>query len=927
MCFDLEPDVVCITETWTKQEHTRAFLGIMGYTIACREDRKDTTAGCGGGLLIYVRNDIAPDAPESVRPEYTSFNQCVAVKLPIRGGKSIELVLVYRPHRVYQHGNADIVDDVKANNAKLANLFKCVSKPSVLLGDFNCSDVDWEASQSGSNGRFLLEAAQGNFFSQHVDFPTIATAGTRPDLVFSSRSNLILSVENAGKLGSSDHTMLMVEIAGKLPAQESTELVPDWAKANMAGLKQDLSTVDWVAEIQDCDCEEAWTKFKARLDEVQAKHVPLKKRRCNRRPVWMNARILRTIRKKRKLWKRYSQSRDYEDHQAYKRVEKEVQRSVRKAKRDFERKLAKSAKSNPKQFYSYIKSKTANRESVGPLKDGAGVTTESGRIAELLNNFFSSVFTTEDLNNKPEPETLYHGDTPMHNVEITAEKVQKKLEGMRATAAPGPDRIAPRLLKDVAGIVASPLACIFSKSLQEGVVPQDWRSANVTPIFKKGSKTDVGNYRPVSLTSVLCKAMESVLKDALMEHLINNQLLNDTQHGFLQGRSCLTNLLEYLNLLTRLVDEGHSVDVLYLDFSKAFDKVPHARLIDKLASVGIGGPVLQWIRAWLTGRMQRVVLNGSASEWLPVLSGVPQGSVLGPLLFLVFINDIDGALDLTTSVIFKFADDSKVLHKVESEEDRKQLQEEIDNLCKWSEDWQMLFNAGKCKVLHFGRNNPRFCYTMGGYAPAGTVITSDTEEKDIGVLIHESLKPSKQCAKAASKGHQVLGQMYRAVTYRDRDNWLKLYKLYIRPHLENSVQSWSPWLDADKLLLENVQKRALRLTSGLSSRCYEEQLKEVGLTTLEARRERGDMIQVWKYLNHQQAVDPAKLFRMRSDVTDRATRAADPLALADQPSRGDVRGHFFNVRVTRSWNALPSECKHAPNINCFKARYDALINV
>ena len=789
MCVDLQPDVVCICETWTKSAHTDAFLKIDGFSIAGRRDREDTTAGFGGGLLIYVRNEIA--APKSDRAEFKEFNQCVAVKLPITGGKRIELVLVYRPYRLY-NGDNNAENGVKANNAKLATLFKLVSKPSILLGDFNCSDVDWEHSHGGSTGKFLLEAAEDNFFTQHVDFPTLMSASTQPDLIFSSSSNLVSSVVNAGKLGNSDHTMLLITVGGKPPTQDTTEMVPDWMKANISGLRDDLSSIDWESELRDKDCESSWTRFQEIVDEMQAKHVPLKKRRKGRRPLWMNARIMRTIRKKRRLWKRYSQSKDYDDHQAYKTVEKEVQRSVRQAKRKFERKLAKSAKKNPKEFYSYIKSKTSNKESVGPLKDGDSTTTENSRIAELLNSFFSSVFTSEDCVNRPTPENLYGGDSPLHNVDITKEKVKKKITGMRVTAAPGPDKISPRFLKDVADIVASPLCLIFRKSLSEGAVPEDWRRANVTPIFKKGSKADVGNYRPVSLTSVLCKAMEGILKDAIMDHLISNELLGQSQHGFLAGKSCLTNLLEYLNVLTRLVDEGHSVDVLYLDFSKAFDKVPHSRLLDKLAAVGIGGAVLQWIQAWLTDRKQRVVLNGHASEWRPVLSGVPQGSVLGPLLFLVFINDIDGAVDVTASVIFKFADDSKVLRQVESEEDRLALQADIDSLFKWSEDWQMLFNASKCKVLHFGKRNPRFNYTMGGYAPAGTVLQVDTEEKDLGVVVHESLRPSKQCAKAAGKANQVLGQMSRSFSYRDKSSWLKLYKLYVRPHLENSVQSWSP---------------------------------------------------------------------------------------------------------------------------------------
>ena len=206
-------------------------------------------------------------------------------------------------------------------------------------------------------------------------------------------------------------------------------------------------------------------------------------------------------------------------------------------------------------------------------------------------------------------------------------------------------------------------------------------------------------------------------------------------------RSCLTNLLEYIDTLTKLVDEGHSVDVVYLDFSKAFDKVPHKRLISKLSAAGVQGNVLQWIEAWLSGRKQRTVLNGKCSEWTDVLSGVPQGSVLGQLLFIVFINDIDGVIDMY-SIISKFADDTKLFRIVNSEADRSALQADIDELFKWSCDWNMLFNSTKCSVIHFGRHNAHYHYTMDGYAPAGTVLENVPEQKDLGVMIHQSLKPS-----------------------------------------------------------------------------------------------------------------------------------------------------------------------------------------
>ena len=215
-----------------------------------------------------------------------------------------------------------------------------------------------------------------------------------------------------------------------------------------------------------------------------------------------------------------------------------------------------------------------------------------------------------------------------------------------------------------------------------------------------------------------------------------------------------------------MVDEGHAVDVVYLDFAKAFDKVPHQRLLNKMQTLGITGKVLAWVVAWLRGRQQRVVLNGSASSWATVDSGVPQGSVLGPTLFVIFINDIDNVISIVNSFISKFADDTKVGMNVMDDTDRHLLQQDLDNLSQWSQDWQMQFNAVKCKVLHIGRNNPGFPYTMGGYAPAGTVLEEVSEEKDVGVMVYISLKPSAQCAKAAKKANQVIGQIARSFHYR-----------------------------------------------------------------------------------------------------------------------------------------------------------------
>ena len=918
---DVNPDVICITESWANDKHTTAFFSIDGYELVCRRDREDTDAGAGGGLLIWVRKSIA--APECRKPEFLAFNQSCCVKLPLAGGRHLDLVLVYRPHRVYDQ-TADL-SAVKDNNALLGELFSIVSKPSVILGDFNCSDVYWDTGASGSLSRFLVQAAADNGF-EHVTFATLK-AGTMPDLVFASHRSMINDIEDIGYLGSSDHKTLLVTIPGRVPrATATTESVPDWRKANYEGLKQDAAAYDWDEQLANLSCDDSWTKLKEILDGLQTKHVPLKKRRERHRPVWMTKHVMRTIRKKRRLWKTYTTTDDYRDFAAYKAFEKETTKAVKNAKRRFERKLAKDAKKNPKEFYSYMKSKTSNRESVGPLKaDGKDTefVTSDEDMAEMLNEFFSSVFTDEDLTNVPTPEQKYHGNFPLHNVEITVEKVKSKIDSLRMGAAPGPDGITPRLLRSISDSIAVPLATIFKRSLDEGVVPEDWRLANVTPIYKKGGKSKVGNYRPVSLTAIICKLMEGIIKDAVTRHLLANDLLAHSQHGFMQRKSCLTNLLEYLDELTRLVDEGHNVDVVYLDFSKAFDKVAHVRLLRKLEAVGVGGAVLDWIRAWLNDRKQRVVLNGNASGWLPVLSGVPQGSVLGPLLFIVFINDIDSYVP--GSSIYKFADDTKVLNVVDTEAERDHLQSNLEKLIVWAESSQMVFNADKCKVLHFGKHNQRFSYTMGGYAPAGTVLAEDSQEKDVGVIIHESLKPSAQCAKAASKAKQVLGQMARSITLRDKVTWPKLYRTYVRPHLEYGVQAWNPWTQADITVLEKVQEQAMRYVSGANSSVYEERLCELGLLSLKERRHRGDMIQVWKYLHHKQDVDPAALFNLRNSNVTRPTRLSTrTYALNERESRGEQRRHFFTVRVVKPWNNLPDSLHHATDVDAFKIEFDRI---
>ena len=515
-------------------------------------------------------------------------------------------------------------------------------------------------------------------------------------------------------------------------------------------------------------------------------------------------------------------------------------------------------------------------------------------------------------------------DAITEEVSIDREVVLRIIGNLKENSAAGPDGIPPRVLKEIQNEIAEPLTILFRKSMDDGQIPDEWRDAVVTPIFKKGKKTDPANYRPVSLTNVTGKIMERIVKETIMNHMEGHRLIAEEQHGFRSGRSVMTNIIEFNNVTTKWLDDGKSYDVLYLDFAKAFDVVCHRRLMMKLETVGIKGKLLKWIGDWLRGRRQRVKVEGVFSEWIAVLSSVVQGSVLGGTLFDIFINDICKVV--VEALVLLFADDTKVARVVQNDDDRKRMQETIDKLVEWAEKWGMTFHANKCKIMHIGRNNPGYKYVMNGME-----IGETTEEKDLGVWMEATGKPGKQCAKAAQSANFALGQLQRSFHYRNAKTLVPLYKTFVRPKLEFAVQSWCPWLEGDKNVLEKVQKRMVRLLTDVRGDSYEEKLEKIGLTTLTERRERGDAIEAFKTLNGFNRVDKEKWFHLEEDdsrPTRRNTKVTDGKeerranVLKEEAARLEIRRNCYGVRAARIWNSIPDAVREQKSINAFKNAFD-----
>ena len=321
-----------------------------------------------------------------------------------------------------------------------------------------------------------------------------------------------------------------------------------------------------------------------------------------------------------------------------------------------------------------------------------------------------------------------------------------------------------------------------------------------------------------------------------------NDILSDKQHGFREGRSCLSNLLEIMECWTEILDEDDGIDVAYLDFRKAFDLVSHRHLLYKMSKYGIKNQVLQWVSAFLSNRSQRVVVRGTASEPFAVTSGVPQGSVLGPILFLIFINDLP--LEVLSPMSL-FADDSKVFSRItlgknkneNTENESERLQKDLDNIKEWATKWKMEFNVSKCKIMHLGKDNPNNVYTMGGIA-----LTETTEERDLGVLVDDKLIFDKHIREIVNKANRMLGMIRRGFDCLDKEVFMNLYPVLVRPLLEYCVQVWSPYRQDLIDLIEGVQDRATKLVPAVRKENYEKRLELLGLTKLVERRYRGDLI-------------------------------------------------------------------------------------
>ena len=904
-----KPDLILGTESHLSSDISTAEVFPSHYAV----HRKDRNIN-GGGVFVAAKRDliISDLVALDIDDLETSWNS-----IQLKGRKQLIIGSFYRPPKSRNETLAKLVETFD----KIQNLYG--NSTIVLGGDFNLPGVNWDTGQISPNPNYPVYLYH-QFIDMCNDFnlTQVNTLPTRNnnilDLIITNTPDLIANVTTSP--GISDHDLLTAELrARQVINKKAPRTVYMYGKGDMTKVCDEMEAFKetfLASSPSKRNVEENWCTFKAKLAEVMKAHIPQKTIRTRTSLPWISHEIKRKMKQRQRLYNRAKRSKDEHDVAAFKTCRKIVKRMLQQAHDNYLGEILNLPKQAcQKKFWSYIKSQKKDNVGIPPLRDCTtdALVTDSKAKAEILSRQYQSVFTKENLVDIPQQTS--EPVASMDKIWITDSGITKLLKSINTKKACGPDCVPSRILKETAIHIGPVLAFIFQQSLDTGELPSDWLTANISAIHKKGDRSMASNYRPVSLTSVTCKILEHVVFTNIMSHLDQFNVLSNIQHGFRAKHSCETQLTLTVNDLAQSLDSKKVTDMLILDFSKAFDTVPHKRLLGKLEHCGVDRDTHKWISSWLTHRTQRVVVDGDASDAVPVQSGVPQGTVLGPLMFLIYINDIG---DSVNSKIRLFADDCVLYRQIDTQADHNKLQADLQKLNEWAEQWQMNFNASKCFVMSIGtvRNKKCFDYTL-----KGTMLGRVAHSPYLGVELTDDLMWNRHIGNITMKANKALGFVRRNLAQASPVVKELAYFSLVRPHLEYASVVWDPYHTTMVNKLEKVQNRAARFvkkdydrTSSITA-----MKKELQWDTLADRRKQKRLTMFYKAVHSSVALPlPAYLVK-----NIRASRQDHNQKYREVQCRIDTFKESFFPRTVREWNKLSQDTVDSPSWSSFAEKLKA----
>lgn len=787
-------DIVILTETWLSSKIADSEIfeceGMYKFYRFNRDSRS------GGGVLIAVRDSII----SSVIPLNLSL-EFVCARVHVRN-KDFIFCACYRPPASSSTFCSELHDVLN----RLVVRFP--SSSLLLLGDFNFPTINWK-SDTPTVSDHSLQAL--SFLSLCLDFnlkqlvqePTRCSSHSSNvlDLILTTTPELVSPLTYLP--GLSDHCVIQFDLQASASSYKAFKIIRDYRNADFVSINNELDTflTDYISRFHTRTVEENWSLFKQKVSDLTDQYIPLKRIRSNSQAPWFNARLKRLRNKKKRLFRRAKLTKSAERWDAYEAADTEYKQAVAQSKQEFYQcTLFSLLKDNPRKFWSVV---SGSRSSAVELCDANNVPVDLNDCCNVLNDVFASYFshTTPTCY----PIVFSPNYSPMFPVSIDSFGVDCLIQKLKISACAGIDGINSKFLKSTATYSSLILSEIFSQSLQCCTLPNDWKVGKVVPLHKSGTAHSPLNYRPISLTSVPCKLLEHIIYSHLVAFLESNSFFTNCQHGFRKFFSCETQLVSFTNDLMVAIDAGLIVDCIFLDFAKAFDSVSHDLLLLKLSKLNIDPNILGWIKCFLSNRSQYVSVNGHDSSTTPVTSGVPQGSVLGPLLFLVYINDLPSQI---VSSIKLFADDCVLYRVITSAQECAILQSDLDVVSSWCAESLMKLNVTKCKSMRVSRlskNTDPAIYILNDI-PLDAVASY----KYLGIHITHNLSWNMHVDYVSNNANRMLGFLRRHFRSANLPVKLQLYKALVRPKLEYACSVWDPGHVTLSHILESVQNRAAR---------------------------------------------------------------------------------------------------------------------
>ena len=903
----LNSDIIIGTETWLTPDIKNSELLLDEYDIF-RRDR----ATRGGGVLIAVRKSLGCEQISQSKDSETIF-----CKIKLRNRKPLIVGSIYRPPNFDFSASKKILDEIYSITRKFQGAVFWFG------GDFNLPDISW-ASQDVVGNQYdreinnsFLEMSQDLGLSQIVNFPTRGTSFL--DLLFTNHPDLVKNCNISAGLG--DHEAIAIETSLQAHRKKPTKrLIQLWNRANIQNLRNETRNLKhkfFDLFTHSDSVFEIWNFLKTNFCKIIENNVPTKISSSKFHQPWINTETKRMIRRKNRWFRRAKTSNTPHVWNIYKKLKSETQKTCRKTHETYLNSIFENDKSN-KKLWSYIKNKRQENVGIPELRNSdKTLTNDPAKKAFLIHEQFDSVFS----NPSPKITNTFKKKNRLpniHEIKIDRKGLLKLLLNIDPNKANGPDNVPAKFLKTCAHEVVDMYVTLFQASLDQGVVPPDWKEGNIVPLYKKGDRALPENYRPVTLTSISCKLLEHVVHSNIMKHLDRFNILDDAQHGFRKRRSCVSQLLTTVDDFANCLKNHEQIDAILLDFSKAFDKVDHEGLILKLEHLGIRNSLLNWTRSFLIGRNQRVLVEGVASTPTNVLSGVPQGTVLGPLFFLIYINDISEGLSKGTKIRL-FADDSLLYRTIRTPQDAKILQKDLETLQLWESKWKMEFHPGKCQKLKITNKSNSLDFQ---YFIHGTPISETDSAKYLGVVIDSKLNWKEQYKNINLKCNKTLAFLRRNLGSCPRQIKSQCFTTLVRPSAEYASQVWDPHYQTDIDQLEKIQKRGARFATGnfnMEHGNSEFNYKTLGWNSLEERRLQSKITTFHKAkLNLLELPLNTIQFKTRTTRQGGAGSYFRPFS--------PVNGHFhsFFHQTPQLWNNLPSDLRSCDNFDVFSTRIKSI---